>query len=112
MKSVYLDDIAVQYHVVTGAGVPLRYAGLVHVNNQYVRQGGVDVQQLFTRQDLTENVVERQDEVRDRVATLRDMLAEEMPEAYKDVNEVVGVVAGAGISKRVCRMKPIGVIKG
>jgi len=42
----------------------------------------------------------------------RETLAEEMPEAYKDVNEVVSVVQGAGISKRVCRMKPLGVIKG
>jgi len=42
----------------------------------------------------------------------RDTLAEEAPEAYKDVNEVVSVVHGAGISKRVCRMKPLGVIKG
>lgn len=42
----------------------------------------------------------------------RETIAEEAPEAYKDVNEVVGVVAGAGISKRVCRMKPLGVIKG
>ncbi len=42
----------------------------------------------------------------------RETLAEEAPEAYKDVNEVVSVVAGAGISKRVCRMKPLGVIKG
>jgi len=42
----------------------------------------------------------------------RETLAEEAPEAYKDVNEVVGVVEGAGISKKVCRMRPIGVIKG
>ncbi len=39
-------------------------------------------------------------------------LAEEAPEAYKDVNEVVDVVQGAGISKKVCRMRPLGVIKG
>ncbi|MCK4326810.1 RtcB family protein, partial [bacterium] len=39
-------------------------------------------------------------------------LAEEAPEAYKDVNDVVHVVHEAGISKRVCRMKPLGVIKG
>jgi tRNA-splicing ligase RtcB (3'-phosphate/5'-hydroxy nucleic acid ligase) len=45
-------------------------------------------------------------------ATGRETLAEEMPEAYKDVNEVVGVVHGAGISKRVCRMRPLGVVKG
>ena len=42
----------------------------------------------------------------------RETLSEEMPEAYKDVNVVVGVVAGAGISRKVCRMRPLGVIKG
>lgn len=45
-------------------------------------------------------------------STGRELLSEEMPDAYKDVNQVVSVVHGAGISKRVCRMKPIGVIKG
>ncbi|MFH1407359.1 MAG: RtcB family protein [Candidatus Omnitrophota bacterium] len=42
----------------------------------------------------------------------REGLAEEQPDAYKDVNEVVGVVDGAGLSKKVCRMRPLGVIKG
>ncbi|MBN1587196.1 MAG: RtcB family protein, partial [Candidatus Omnitrophica bacterium] len=31
---------------------------------------------------------------------------------YKDVNEVVDVVHAAGISKKVCRMRPVGVVKG
>lgn len=39
-------------------------------------------------------------------------LAEEQPAAYKDVNQVVDVVHAAGLSKKVARMKPIGVIKG
>lgn len=39
-------------------------------------------------------------------------LAEEQPEAYKDVNIVVDVVDQAGLSKKVARMRPIGVIKG
>jgi tRNA-splicing ligase RtcB len=42
----------------------------------------------------------------------RATLAEEMPEAYKDVSDVVGVVHRAGISKKVARMAPIGVVKG
>jgi tRNA-splicing ligase RtcB (3'-phosphate/5'-hydroxy nucleic acid ligase) len=39
-------------------------------------------------------------------------VAEEMPEAYKDVADVVNVVHGAGLAVRVARLKPIGVIKG
>ena len=42
----------------------------------------------------------------------RSTLAEEAPEAYKDVEAVVNVVHNAGISKKVARMKPLGVIKG
>jgi len=39
-------------------------------------------------------------------------LAEEQPDAYKDVNQVVDVVQRAGLSQKVARMRPIGVIKG
>ena len=39
-------------------------------------------------------------------------IAEEMPEAYKDVADVVNVVHGAGIAVKVAQLRPIGVIKG
>jgi len=39
-------------------------------------------------------------------------LAEEAPSAYKDVDAVVDVCHNAGISKKVAKMRPIGVIKG
>ena len=46
------------------------------------------------------------------IAAGRSTLTEEMPDAYKDVNTVVDVVAAAGIGKKVARLRPIGVIKG
>ena len=39
-------------------------------------------------------------------------LGEEMPEAYKDVERVVGVMHRAGISPKVARLRPLGVVKG
>jgi tRNA-splicing ligase RtcB len=44
--------------------------------------------------------------------TGRGTLAEEMPEAYKDVSEVVAVVHAAGISRKVAKLRPIAVVKG
>ena len=35
-----------------------------------------------------------------------------MPEAYKDVDEVVEVVHRAGLARKVARMRPLGVVKG
>ena len=39
-------------------------------------------------------------------------LKEEMPEAYKDISQVVEVVHEAGLAHKVARLKPLGVIKG
>jgi tRNA-splicing ligase RtcB len=39
-------------------------------------------------------------------------LAEEAPQAYKDVDDVVSTVAGAGIARKVARLVPVAVIKG
>ncbi|MDD5655060.1 MAG: RtcB family protein [Candidatus Omnitrophica bacterium] len=46
------------------------------------------------------------------MASGRGTLVEEAPQAYKNINDVVDVVHNAGISKRICRMRPVGVIKG
>jgi len=45
-------------------------------------------------------------------ASGRDSMKEEMPEAYKNVQDVVTVCHNAGISKMVAKLKPIGCIKG
>jgi tRNA-splicing ligase RtcB (3'-phosphate/5'-hydroxy nucleic acid ligase) len=42
----------------------------------------------------------------------RNGITEEIPEAYKDVDAVINVVHNAGLSTRVARLKPLGVIKG
>lgn len=55
-------------------------------------------------------------ELEDQGITVRSAgkttVREEIPEAYKDVSQVVEVVSGAGISKKVARLRPMGVIKG
>jgi tRNA-splicing ligase RtcB len=39
-------------------------------------------------------------------------LAEEAPQAYKDVDAVVETVAGAHIARKVARLRPVAVVKG
>ncbi|UCF70892.1 MAG: RtcB family protein [candidate division WOR-3 bacterium] len=41
-----------------------------------------------------------------------EVLREEVPEAYKDIDMVVDAVHNAGISRKVARMRPLGVVKG
>jgi len=42
----------------------------------------------------------------------RDGILEEVPEAYKDVDEVIETVHEAGLARKVARLRPMGVIKG
>jgi tRNA-splicing ligase RtcB len=57
-----------------------------------------------------------EDELRRHGVTVRARnrrtLAEEMPEAYKDVDEVVDTLHYAGLLRKVARLRPLGVIKG
>jgi tRNA-splicing ligase RtcB len=46
------------------------------------------------------------------MAASREVLREEVPDAYKDVDVVVDVCHRAGISKKVAKMRPLGVVKG
>ncbi|PJB22416.1 MAG: RNA-splicing ligase RtcB, partial [Euryarchaeota archaeon CG_4_9_14_3_um_filter_38_12] len=42
----------------------------------------------------------------------KNVLVEEAPDAYKDVDDVVNTTHGAGISLKVAKLKPLGVVKG
>ena len=79
-KEVNLDDVATQYYVLSNCGLAISSAYLVHINNQYVRQGEIDVQQLFTGDDVTDEAIERQDALPDLIADLRQALAGNEPD--------------------------------
>lgn len=74
-KEVYLNDIAVQYHVITGCGVALESAWLVLIDNTYIRQGDIEPEKLFTQIDVSAQVRERQGAIAEEIARQQSMLA-------------------------------------
>jgi hypothetical protein len=78
-KEVYLNDIAVQYYVVSGAGLKVEKAALVHIDNSYVRQGEIDVQGLFAVQNVTRTILDRQPFVLKELKAMRSMLKKDKP---------------------------------
>ncbi len=63
----------------------------------------------FDGKDLIAHLKRQGIEVR---ATSAQVAAEEAPEAYKDVSQVVESVEHAGIARKVARLRPLGVVKG
>lgn len=79
IKEVHKNDIAVQYLVVSGSGLPVSRVSLVYINNGYVRNGDIDVRELFHIENLTADVLERQPFVKDEIQKMRQMLTGNCP---------------------------------
>ena len=80
VQDVYVNDVAIQYYVLKGSGLDISKVFLVHINNQYVRQGPLEIDELFLFADLTEPVIEAQNVVVDELGRIREVLNRGEPE--------------------------------
>jgi hypothetical protein len=81
VEDEHLWDVAVQAYVLRGAGLPLEDACLQHVNNEYVRQGELDLEALFTEASLFTEVLELEGEVERSIVESQHSLAlDEVPQ--------------------------------
>jgi hypothetical protein len=74
VKDYHVMDVAFQYYVITHSGLPLADIFLVHINNQYIRRGEIDVQQLFTKVLMTETILPMQEDIPCQLKSLQEML--------------------------------------
>lgn len=80
VKDYYINDIAFQYYVLKNAGLPVGKSFVVYINNQYVRQGDIEVDKLFTIENLTDTILEKQPFIEDEIRRLRKMLRGAIPD--------------------------------
>lgn len=80
VKPEHVVDVAVQYYVVSGAGIPVSDAQVMHINNRYVRRGELDVKKLFECESVLVQVHSKQEFVRENIVLLLEMLGKEEPE--------------------------------
>ncbi|WP_027137401.1 DUF2779 domain-containing protein [Gaetbulibacter saemankumensis] len=56
ISDVYINDAAIQYYTIVNSGIALKDISIVHINNQYVKDGGIDIQKLFTIESVFDKV--------------------------------------------------------
>ncbi len=79
LKEQHLDDVAVQYYVLEGAGLHITRAFVVHLNNEYVRNGEIDPSELFVIEDVTKAVREKQCFIADEIVNMRKAIGNGVP---------------------------------
>jgi hypothetical protein len=75
LSDTYYNDAALQYYVLHGCGVPLSDFRLMYLNGDYVKDGPIDVQQLFKMKSVMKYVVEREKYVAENVERLKGVVA-------------------------------------
>jgi len=73
-KPHFVADAALQHHVITTSGLPLRRVLLMHINNTYVRQGAIDVHQLFHLEDVTAQALAQREGLIEDIARFKAVL--------------------------------------
>lgn len=76
VKEVNVDDVAVQRYVLNGCGLSVSRCFLVHIDTSYVRQGEIEVDKLFSGEEISVKVAARQQSLPEIVSELRKTLRE------------------------------------
>jgi len=78
VKPAHITDAALQFYVITNAGIALADMFLVHLNTQYVKNGSLDVQQLFTKSSILTEVLTQQQAVENKIQELMQLLKDKV----------------------------------
>lgn len=82
----YVPDLAFQYYLIKQFGYEVDKACLVHINNEYIRQGDIDIHQLFVIEDLTRDAEDLYEMVDRTITSLREYL-KQTEEPNKEIGE-------------------------
>ena len=78
-KEYHINDTAIQWFALSKA-IKLNRAYVVHINNKYVRHSELNVKELFTIDDITDIVLEKQEGIKLQLLEMKEMLKGDMPD--------------------------------
>ena len=85
VSEIYKDDISYQYYVLTSLGLNVTKACIVHINNKYVRYGDLELKKLFKIVDVTDIVLSKQNEVKNKIDEINKYM-DRKDEENKDID--------------------------
>ncbi|MBQ3843531.1 MAG: hypothetical protein II817_00960 [Bacteroidales bacterium] len=74
LSPTYMKDAALQYYVLKGCEVPISDIQLMYINADYVRNGDLDLSQLFVFQSVKEYAEQYQDVIAKNIAHFKDII--------------------------------------
>ena len=74
VSETYIKDAAIQYYTITNSGIDLKDISIVHINNQYTKEGELDINQLFTIESVYDRILEFLPQIPNEVRRLKNVI--------------------------------------
>ena len=77
LKNVYINDASYQYYVLTSLGFKVTKCSVVTINTKYERVGTIELDKLFTINDVTSDVIELQKVVKENIKSINEYMEDD-----------------------------------
>lgn len=74
VKDIYLDDVSYQVYVLQNLGYKVKKANIMYINSKYVRNGELDLKQLFNINDVTDIAFLKQKEIENKIKEINEYM--------------------------------------
>ncbi len=74
IHAIYLDDVSYQYYVLHNLGFNIKSVHIMYINNEYVRNGDLELEKLFNIEDVTEIAISKQNEIKEKIKEINEYM--------------------------------------
>lgn len=74
ISETYLNDAALQYYVISNLGIKVNDFSIIYINNQYVRKGNLNLEELFKIESVLELILPMQESFKKNVKRFKKVL--------------------------------------
>ncbi len=87
VKDIYLHDVSIQYYVLKNLGFKIKSVNVIHINNEYIRDDELDINQLFKIVDVTNDIVSLQSNIPNILKDFETYLKDKVNEPDIDIGK-------------------------
>ena len=77
VSETYINDAAIQYYAIVNSGIDLKNISIVYINNQYEKQGAINIQELFTIESVYDRVQDVLAKIPNQVERFKEVIAKD-----------------------------------
>ncbi len=87
VKDIYIHDVSIQYYVLSSLGFNVKSANVLHINSSYIRGYELDISELFSVVDVSQDVLELQANIPHVLEEFENYLSDKTNEPDIDIGK-------------------------